>query len=277
MPPQATWRMPAAHALAKAFVARRFRLVGVRIQPAQVIVVVAPDVVDDAEAQRAAEPLAPHAGVVTVAAAVADDDCHAADGLGLDPPHAAIGVVAAELDDDSHATDGRGLGQIVGVVAVAALGVDDHRDAQDRPALHGRLGRTIDVVAAQIDIHQQRPLHGHRAVVIGVLAAQVDHQGHVAQRIEIVGVGLLAADDDRAGRRLDLGDHVPGDARDDHVAAVRIVLQLIEQLRVGQRNRASAAVTIAPRSIFSIRSTSRRPVPRSLSVWATLFCPTITG
>ncbi len=175
--------------------------------------VVAADVVEDAEAQRAAEPLAPHAGVVTVAAAVADDDSQAADRLGLDPPHAAIGVLAAELDDDSHAADGRGLGQVVGVVAVAAFGIDDHRDAEDRPALHGRLGRTIDVAAAQIDVHQQRPVDGNRAVVVGVLAAQVDHQGHVAQRIEIIGVGLFAADDDRAGGRLDLGDDVPGNPR----------------------------------------------------------------
>jgi len=66
-------------------------------------VVVALNIIQDAESQRAAESLAPHAGVVAVAAAVTDDDCHAADGLGLDPPHATIGVLAAELDNDSHA------------------------------------------------------------------------------------------------------------------------------------------------------------------------------
>ena len=72
--------------------------------------------------------------------------------------------------------------------------------------------------------------------MVGVIAAQVDHQGHVAQRIELVRVGPFAADDDRAGGRLDAGDDVPGDPRHVHVAAVRIVLQLIEHLRIGERD-----------------------------------------
>ncbi len=40
---------------------------------------------------------------------------------------------------------------------------------------------------------------------------------------------------------------------------------------------ASAAACIESRSIFSIRSHSRRPVPRSASVWPTWFCVQSTG
>ena len=58
----------------RSFIAGRFGLVRVDVQPAQVIVVMAADVVDDAESERAAESLCPHAGMVVVAAAVADDD-----------------------------------------------------------------------------------------------------------------------------------------------------------------------------------------------------------
>ena len=55
------------------------------------------------------------------------------------------------------------------------------------------------VVAAEIDDHQHGPIDADGPFVVGVAAAEVDHHGHVAHLVELIGVGSLAADDDRAG------------------------------------------------------------------------------
>ena len=124
--------------------------------------------------------------------------------------------------------------RVFGVVAVAALGVDDHGDAQNGRSLDGGLRRAVDVAAAQVDVHQQRPTDRDRAVVERILATQVDHGGDVAHRIQIIGVRPLAANDDRAGGRGDLGHDAARSAGHGDIALLRIVLQLFQQRRVAQ-------------------------------------------
>ena len=87
-----------AHALSPALVAGRFRLVGVGIQAAAIVVVVAAEVIDESEAQRAAEALGPHGGVVVVLPAAADQQSQAAQGVPLHPAEAAVDVVAAVVE-----------------------------------------------------------------------------------------------------------------------------------------------------------------------------------
>ena len=71
---------------------------------------------------------------------------------------------------------------------------------------------------------------------------------------------------------------VPVTPGTSHVAVVGQRLELFEQSRVGQRRQGlGGRVASPPRSIFSIRSHSRRPVPRSASVWPTWFCVESTG
>ena len=126
-----------ADALAPALVAGRFGI-GIAPHAAAVIMVVAGHVVQQAEAQRAAEALCPHGGVIVVVAAAADEDADAAEGLALHAADAAVAVVAAVVDQDAHAGQGRALGDVLGLVGVVAAEVHEHRDAQDGAALNAR-------------------------------------------------------------------------------------------------------------------------------------------
>ena len=129
----------AADALSPALVAGRFGIVRVAPHSAAVIMVVALDVVQQAEAQRAAHALGPKGGVIVVVAAAADEDADAAEGLALHAADAAIAVVAAVVDLDADAGQGRTLGDVLGLVSVVVAEGQQHRDAEDRAALDARL------------------------------------------------------------------------------------------------------------------------------------------